>query len=291
MGRLDSFPCLVSWPTSSCFGLPLLLLWTWFVLDFIKSGPSGNRNSDQVPVPCFLKPPTQSLKLSAMPDPLTIAATAVTGLKAVFRLAEIGLQLKDVSEDAQSFVCLVQVVKNDLFHALHCRADLTDVLRDYPDHYKGWIGDAILRTKKVLEDFGQNMLKINHGKKITIDKRIMYVLSDHRRLVERERALKFTHTSLLAAISLMHPVYVQRGANITLPDTSRHPKSPAKRASSQRPLVESPESLSPTPDASTPGCQGSLRSEATSAPPRSDEILLAQEGLFPYSINNRRTRI
>ncbi|CAM1501966.1 Fc.00g039500.m01.CDS01 [Cosmosporella sp. VM-42] len=198
-------------------------------------------------------------------DPFSITAGTLSGISASFRVVEIGYQLQGVREDAQTFIRLVKQVEDDLEHATACRIDAAEILRGYPDHYRKWIVEAIRRTIDVLDDFGKFILEgTEDDKKISLDKRIIYLLRNYPKLVDREKALSFAHTTLLAAVSFMHLLYVQGGGGFGYPDKLSVPRSPPlrnstpelKRASSQRPLhLNSLGSMPLTPDPSPPTSQ------------------------------------
>lgn len=218
-------------------------------------------------------------------EAIGITSGSLSGIATAFRVAEIGFQLRDVREDAQTFVRLVKLVEDDLEHALACRIDVTEALRGYPDHYRKWIIDSIRRAMDVLDDFGRFVLQGTEDQKLSLDKRISYILKNYHKLVDREKALSFAHTSLLATINFMHLIVVQGGTNFGSSEQLRVPGSPPnthptelKRASSQRPRTRSPASFPPTPDPTTPGSQGSM---AWDAPPsfvgRSPETDLARQ--------------
>lgn len=218
-------------------------------------------------------------------EAIGITSGSLSGIAAAFRVAEIGFQLRDVREDAQTFVRLVKLVEDDLEHALACRIDVTEALRGYPDHYRKWIIDSIRRAMDVLDDFGRFVLGGTEDQKLSLDKRISYLLKNYHKLVDREKALGFAHTSLLATINFMHLIFVQGGASSGSSERLRVPGSPpttypteVKRASSQRPRPRSPVSFPPTPDPTPPGSQGSM---AWGAPPsvagRNPEIESARE--------------
>jgi hypothetical protein len=150
-------------------------------------------------------------------DPLTAAAPIVTstlsGLNAIFTFVQLAYRIHGVDEDCLIFAKLVDQVQCDLQHALEVRSEVVHLLEMYPDSYRLWIKQSLVRTLDTLDDFGKYILKVdpnpNRGSDLSLRKRIEYLLNNYQKLVDREKSLRFAHSSLLTAINTMDFMLIQ----------------------------------------------------------------------------------
>lgn len=199
----------------------------------------------------------------ASPDPLSILGTAFSSIFAAIRLAQFAIAIMDVPESAQTFVRLVERVEKDVEHALTCRIDCETVLDNCPSSYEEWISDSINDTMRALDDLGKVLLGETKKEALDLTKsnatlskplipgqrhavvvrdqlgeRILWVLKDHAKLEDQERALSYSHSTLLTVISAMHTMIFHGGEARFGPGRVTRAASRPKYSSSQRPNTE-----------------------------------------------------
>ncbi|KAH7354378.1 hypothetical protein B0T11DRAFT_127346 [Plectosphaerella cucumerina] len=197
---------------------------------------------------------------------LELVGPALSGLALATRLVDLCLRLSDAPRSARTFARLVQQVKGDLQHALKCRAEAAKILEHHPPFYRDWIVESIRATMVALDDLDQYLQKDVATHSAPLDARLAYILRDNNMLVDEERALKYAHTTLLAAINALHMLLLHPqphlAAGITRPGPS--PLDAPRRHSSQRPVRRMPSSLS---SAASSSFSGDERTKDAMSPP------------------------
>ena len=189
----------------------------------------------------------------------SITSSTLGGLNALFSFVQLAYRIHGVPEDCMIFAKLVDQVQYDLQHALEVRGEIIHLLEMYPDCYRLWIKQSIIRTLDTLEDFGRYVLhfKPDNGSDLSLRKRIEYLLNDYQKLADREKSLRFAHSSLLTAINTMDFMLIQSrmfahsGKPGSASGSSSGIESPeiSRRASRQRPV---PKGAPPRPNSAPP---------------------------------------
>ena len=193
----------------------------------------------------------------------SITSSTLGGLNALFNFVQLAYRIHGVHEDCMIFAKLVDQVQYDLQHALEVRGEIVHLLEMYPDCYRLWIKQSLVRTLDTLEDFGRYVLSVNpdNGSDLSLRKRIEYLLNNYQKLADREKSLRFAHSSLLTAINTMDFMLIQSrmfahsGKPGPASESSSGTESPAisRRASRQRPV---PEAAPPRPNSAPPVEEG-----------------------------------
>ncbi|KAI1868982.1 hypothetical protein JX265_006961 [Neoarthrinium moseri] len=189
--------------------------------------------------------------------PIEIAAAfsvTASALKLTWEFVRIAVEIEGAPENARVFVRLVRQVKQDLEHALECRAEVLSShsngsINDLPPHYGIWIRNTLQAVMDELEDFTLYLDKRAEGR--DLPDRVRYLLFKFPELTHRERGLRIAHARLLQAIGLMHLLTISGGhgqsgkssaagalpVGSPSPKSSLHsPSSPDASLSSQLPL-------------------------------------------------------
>jgi hypothetical protein len=145
-------------------------------------------------------------------EPISLISSSLSGLAVAFKLVEFGLQVKDVPIDSLIFIELLVSVQADLDHAMACQREIEQDLAAQPSYHRDWILGTILRTVKALDGIGSFILavQVDQEKSPSLFRRINYVLHDYKKLSDREKWLRASHTSLLSAINAMHMLIYPR---------------------------------------------------------------------------------
>lgn len=226
--------------------------------------------------------------------PVEIAAAfsvTASALKLTWEFVRIAVEIDGAPENARVFVRLVRQVRQDLEHALECRAEVLSNhnhrrLNSLPPHYGIWIRNALQAVMDELEDFSRYLDERAEGREL--HDRVRYLLFKFPELNHRERGLRIAHARLLQAIGLMHLLTISGATGQSsmphapnalplgspsfkplvqvtgVPDTllsSQSPLPPLRKRASRRPPglqpftsnapIEEPE-LSPNPSLVTP---------------------------------------
>ncbi|KAM0417144.1 hypothetical protein ACHAPT_012851 [Fusarium lateritium] len=129
-------------------------------------------------------------------------AEAAVVLPLIQAAAEFGYEF--LTLDGGGFSKIAERIKADLAHARSCREAMESTLcHNY--QLDTWISRAITDTSEMLDKYEKRLLKVSSddGKSKTADK-VKYMFQDQAICVEQERALKYCHSTLLTAISVMH---------------------------------------------------------------------------------------
>ena len=195
--------------------------------------------------------------ISAAVPIASITSSTLGALNALFSFVQLAYKIHGVPEDSLIFAKLVDQVQCDVQHALAVRAEIVHLLEMYPECYRLWIKQSLVRALDTLEDIGKYILDPGNGSDLSVRKRIEYLLNNYEKLVDRQRSLQFAHSSLLTAINTMDFMLIQSRmfAHSEKPgsasEISSKTERPAisRRASRQRPV---PEAAPPRPNSAPP---------------------------------------
>ncbi|KAL2204403.1 hypothetical protein CC79DRAFT_1372408 [Sarocladium strictum] len=130
--------------------------------------------------------------------------------------------IASVPERARNFVTLAKQVNCNLKHACNCYLECEDRLKKYhsPFH-KAWIDESITSTERAINALDS---LVPHDKDLSLKDRLTFLFQDYPKIVDHEKALNYSHATLLAAINAMHliifqpsPMPVQRSASVRSP--------------------------------------------------------------------------
>ncbi|KAI1397357.1 hypothetical protein F4819DRAFT_472404 [Hypoxylon fuscum] len=153
-----------------------------------------------------------------MLDPITIVGTALgiacSGVSAAWNVAKIAMELKGVPETTKVFLSILHQVTRDITHAGACYEEIQ--LREKHNCMQvRWILDVLIATIKEVREFGQAASTIRNldepGSPDFLE-RVIFVVSEYKDLGDRETALRFAHSRLLAAINTIHFMAFQLGS-------------------------------------------------------------------------------
>lgn len=163
-------------------------------------------------------------------EPISLIASSLSGLSVAFKFVEFGLQVKEVPIDSLIFIELLVSVQADLDHAIACQREIEQDLEAQPSYHRDWIVGTIVRTIRALDGIGSFIMdvKIDQEKSPSLFRRINYVLHDYKKLSDREKWLRASHTSLLSAINAMHMLIYPRfrSARVSSAEIPVQDKSP-----------------------------------------------------------------
>ena len=195
-------------------------------------------------------------------EPLTLIASSLSGLGAAFKLVEFGLQVKEVPIDSLIFIELLVSVQADLDHAIACQRDIERDLEAQSSYHRDWIIGTIVRTIRALDGIGSFILdvQIDQENSPSLFRRINYVLHDYKKLNDREKWLRASHTSLLSAINAMHMLIYPRfrstrASSAEIPVLDQSPRSHLAGSSNQESNIPHSSTLPYRPRFACPSSQ------------------------------------
>ncbi|KAL8719784.1 MAG: hypothetical protein Q9225_003245 [Loekoesia sp. 1 TL-2023] len=166
-----------------------------------------------------------------MADPFSAIGTAI-------RVAEFCFRFKEVSSENRVFLNLIVRVRTDLEEALRERQAKAISLQCIPEK-RAWIDGAIRDAQQQLSDIGRLVedarIDEQQGKTVSFKHRIDWVLTNHQRFVTQERALATSHTSLLAAMAVLH--------NLTAPANPTPITAPSSPPAYEMSLDQKPDNV------------------------------------------------
>ncbi|KAI1395677.1 hypothetical protein F4819DRAFT_178903 [Hypoxylon fuscum] len=146
---------------------------------------------------------------------------ALQPLQAVWALAKMGSELKDVPETSQVFLEILGQVDRDVKHASQFYSDEIAPHTKSPGlPVNGAVQavEAAIREREKFGAFGNAVDKIDFPYRVT------FVRREYKHLDDKERALRFAHDRLRAAVGSMHVMAAPLGS----PRNSYLSSGPAK---------------------------------------------------------------
>lgn len=150
--------------------------------------------------------------------------------KGVMACIDLLLFIQDVNsvpERARNFVMLATQVNCNLKHACSCYIECEDRLKTFHSpFYKSWIDASITSTERAINALDA---LVPHDKDLSLKDKIQFVFADYKKIVDHEKALSYSHATLLAAINAMHLINLQPASS-----------TPAQRSASVRSPLQPP---------------------------------------------------
>ncbi|KAF5631632.1 uncharacterized protein FTJAE_7833 [Fusarium tjaetaba] len=133
----------------------------------------------------------------------------------VFKLAkalvDIGLSASDLKQDAQACARLVEQTTHDLQYAKKLRTSLFTLGSEH-DGTLAWINGTVDRTEAALKEYSNNVPR-EDTKKATLGA-LAQKLQDQKKWEEWGKTLGASHSSLVAAINVMHQIQPRNAAEV-----------------------------------------------------------------------------
>ncbi|KAF5608129.1 uncharacterized protein FSUBG_4953 [Fusarium subglutinans] len=126
-------------------------------------------------------------------------------------LVDIGISASDLKQDAQACARLVEQTKHDLQYAKKLRICLFALASEHDDTL-AWINGTIDRTEAALKEYAKNVPK-EHVEKATL-RALVQKLQDQKKWEEWGKTLGASHSSLVAAINIMHQIHPRNAAEV-----------------------------------------------------------------------------
>ncbi|KAF5705580.1 hypothetical protein FMUND_12020 [Fusarium mundagurra] len=132
-------------------------------------------------------------------------------LKLAKALVDIGLSASDLKQDAQACARLVEQTKHDLQYAKKLRTSLFTLASEHDDTL-AWINGTIDRTGAALKEYSKNVPK-EDIEQATL-RALAQKLQDQKKWEEWGKTLGASHSSLVAAINVMHQIQPRNAAEV-----------------------------------------------------------------------------
>ncbi|KAI0172553.1 hypothetical protein GGR52DRAFT_591064 [Hypoxylon sp. FL1284] len=149
-------------------------------------------------------------------DPLSIV-TGTMGLigsavSMAIQIMKAYKELKNVPEAARVFMGILEQINCDIDYAGHCYTETEEEEGEGGDEKEEesssssparrlWIRTVLQTAIAEVAGFGALVDSVDRP---TLRERVRFVLEDYRQLGDREKALRFAHSRLLAALDAMH---------------------------------------------------------------------------------------
>ncbi|KAF2246273.1 hypothetical protein BU26DRAFT_65314 [Trematosphaeria pertusa] len=131
-----------------------------------------------------------------------------SSLSTVFDFAEFASQQGKVSSETEVFINLIQRVRQDVTEAsrLYVSPAVIDHLEAWPDK-KAWVDMILVDIERSLNDIGVYMETVrvtgDDGGTVGLRRKFEWVLSHHKKLINKQQYLTLCHSSLMAAVQAM----------------------------------------------------------------------------------------
>ncbi|KAF4960975.1 hypothetical protein FGADI_625 [Fusarium gaditjirri] len=138
-------------------------------------------------------------------------------------LVDIGLSAGELKQDAHACARLAEQATHDLQYAKKLRTSLFDLAPDHDDTL-AWINGTIHATEVALEGYQKNIPK-EDAKNATL-RALIQKMQDQKKWEEWGKALGASHSSLVAAINVIHQMKPRKAA-----EGAKEKKDPARACS------------------------------------------------------------
>ncbi|KAF5617936.1 hypothetical protein F52700_12418 [Fusarium sp. NRRL 52700] len=126
-------------------------------------------------------------------------------------MVDIGISASDLKQDAQACARLVELTKHDLAYAKKLRISLFTLPSEH-DATLAWYNGTIDRTEVALKEYSKNVPK-EDVEKATL-RALVQKLQDQKKWEEWGKTLGACHSSLVAAINVMHQIQPRNAAQV-----------------------------------------------------------------------------
>ncbi|KAF2646544.1 hypothetical protein P280DRAFT_544889 [Massarina eburnea CBS 473.64] len=135
-------------------------------------------------------------------------ARTFTSLPTIFDLADYASTHSSVSSESEVFISLIQRVQQDVTEAsrLYTSKAVTDFLESWPDT-KTRIDTTITDIQRALNDIGMYVKAVrvsgDDGSPVSLRRKFEWVLSHHKKIIDKEYHLTVCHNSLMMSVQAM----------------------------------------------------------------------------------------